>query len=297
MFKQKKSIITKHAIPKILGLLVLLLGFCFATPSKTDEFVPQAFPIWESGAPEKRTNIVFLAEGYQANQTGQFTAMVLRTMEEMKNFPPFSTHMNHFNLYAIWTPSKDRGVSKGSVQRDTYYGLEAGFCASLSDSTKPDPKKLLNELVPEWTVAIMFYRDEDNFGHHTCAQRITKTPDRWDGTTSDDDGQEQVNVVIHEYGHILANLSDEHELLSNCKETSGEVISHHPPPAILAKRSKEMDFLKANQNQVRNVDSRDLTSREESFWSAWISHDIPVPTPKSPEFNDVVGYFKANCKQ
>ena len=272
----------RTVLSSIFPTQLCLLGF-FVFPAIAAD--PAVIPFHLGGEATKRTNIVFLGDGYTADMQGTFLRIVGKTVEEMKKVEPFAGYMDHFNIQAIWTPSVQKGVSKGQDKVDTYFGTEVGSICARSDNTITGP--LLSRLVPDWTVAILFYRDEKRLGNHTCAARIVHTPDRWDGNPASFDGQEQVNVVLHEFGHILANLSDTHENWCGNLKTSAH-NAFEPPSLAKAGRSSAL---------VNNVVSFATPpgSKADLPWGAWIEEGTPIPTPKTSEYSGKVGAFKGEC--
>ncbi|MBE9487602.1 MAG: peptidase M64 [Bacteroidetes bacterium] len=72
----------------------------------------------------KKLDIVLLAEGYDATQYDLFVADCKKYVEDIFSFSPYKERRKDFNIRAVWTPSKDSGVTipGENIWRNTAFG-------------------------------------------------------------------------------------------------------------------------------------------------------------------------------
>lgn len=98
-----------------IGLIV----FCLLVVNNT---TAQIFPVdtlISNGDIEKRINLVFLSDGYQANEMNTYIADVNRLLTDMFNQVPFKHYRNYFNAFAIKVPSNQSGARHPRTSSDS----------------------------------------------------------------------------------------------------------------------------------------------------------------------------------
>jgi hypothetical protein len=215
------------------------------------------------GPASNRVNIAILAEGYTAAQSNLFLATATNTLRALLSEPPLSDYSNHFNAVAVFVASAQSGSDHpvASQHVNTYFNSTYDAFNDRFITIPPDwantnyadgqgkVDALLAAQAPDTDLTVMLVNDpviggSDNGGGLAIA--ATNSPD----------------IVIHETGHVLANLGDEDDL---------------PFPGY-------PDIEEPNTTRETNL--------ADIKWNAWIATDTPVPTPETAEFENVIGLFE-----
>lgn len=163
----------------------------------------RAEEILKSGEPREKVDLVFLAEGYTADEQEKFLADSRRFMASLFSIPPFDKHKSDFNVWAVGTVSEESGtdVSGKGIYRNTALG--SGYYTFGVDRylTTPDMKSIRDAV---WNVpcdAVFILVNVDTYGgggmYNFYAMGTAghpKTPE----------------VFVHEFGHSFAGLADEY---------------------------------------------------------------------------------------
>lgn len=64
-----------------------------------------------------------MGDGYTLDEKDKFFEDIERLVEEMWSGSTFSSVLPLFNIWAIFTPSKEMGIGVGGVPKDTMFGL------------------------------------------------------------------------------------------------------------------------------------------------------------------------------
>jgi len=94
--------------------IVMLLLFVGRTEA-------QIFPVdtlFKNGDIANRINLVFLSDGYQANEMGKYITDVNALLNNMFNQVPFKHYKNYFNAFAIKVPSNQSGAKHPRTSPD-----------------------------------------------------------------------------------------------------------------------------------------------------------------------------------
>jgi hypothetical protein len=231
-------------------VFVLLLperAFCQAT-------LQQILP---NGPTNKRINIVFLSEGYTADQLDQFSIDAERYLNHLLVTSPFDEYSSYFNAFTISVASAESGSDhpKQNDYRDTYfntsYGTDTERLMSIpyGASGREKINSLLSQFLPDYELPILLVNDAEYGGaggSMTIVSRNSLGPD----------------ALVHELGHTLASLDDEY-----AGAFSGGGSAERPNSTQETRR----EFIKLHQ---------------------WIDDSTPIPTPESHDFDTVVGLFE-----
>ena len=217
-----------------------------------------------NGPTTKRINLVFLAEGYTAGQSAQFTANARAVLQKLTTTPPFNEYSNYFNAFAIFVASTDAGSDHpaSGIFRDTYfnstfdsYGIQRLVTIPPNDQDgdyangKGKVDALLQTLLPDYDVALLVVNDPE-YGGSGGSVVITSTE-----ATSPEIG-------VHEFGHTFANLGDEYD-------------SAYP-----------------GYPDIEEPNTTQQTNRAQIKWNVWILPSTLVPTPDVPAYYSVDGLFE-----
>ncbi len=218
--------------------------------SNTDDRIYKAI---ENGDPHDKVDIVFIAEGYKAEDwekfkkdVGRFTKVIFRT-------EPFQSHKEKFNVTGIFRASQQRGtdeptkgIFKNTVLNSSYNALGTPRYL-LIDDTKA--LRDISSKVPYDTLIVM--ANTPRYGGGGIYNDYTIF-------TSDDERSE--HTLMHEFGHGFANLADEYF-------TSSVAYNEFYPPGV--------------EPHEPNITA--LLNPEHIKWKHLLSPGIQIPTPWGQE--------------
>jgi hypothetical protein len=182
-------------------------------PKRSEVFAPallaQGHTLHEvkiTGPYSKRTNIVFLADGYTEEELPKFARDVDVALQAMEKKAPFGDYSQFYNVWRIDTASQDSGATKPCgcpdcpqpctpVSRRTAFGCAFGGpdalwvrrCITCNDE---DVLTTVNALVPQATGILVMVNDDEYGG---CASANVAAQSNSDDATFPE-------VVIHELG-------------------------------------------------------------------------------------------------
>lgn len=181
---------------KYLLSFILLL---FSTLILAQEFEVET--IARTGDDDKRINLVFLSDGYQEHELNKFKTNVRLILLELFLTSPFKEYENYFNVHIIKVPSNVSGASRDPNNLiDNYFGSTyffAGIERLLVPSHDSKVASVLADNFPEYDQAFVLVND-DKYGGSGG----------WLATSSTNIQAGQ--IMIHEIGHSMADLSDEY---------------------------------------------------------------------------------------
>lgn len=249
--------ITAFGTKLLLAMALLLSPVCsWAQPSIST--------VLSNGPTGKRINIVFLSEGYTADELEQFRRDATNTANSLLTVPPFDGYRSYFNAYAIAVASVESGSDHPStgIARDTYFNSTYESYGTAQLLTIPPNNRdssyangqgkvtaLLNQFMPEWDIVVLIVNDTVYGGAGGQFMTVSKHASA-------------PEIARHELGHSFAGLGDEYST---------------PYPGY--PNSEEPNTTReTNRNAVK--------------WRAWIDPETPVPTPVGSTTAASVGLFE-----
>lgn len=214
----------------------------------------------EYGTPDKKVDLVFLPEGYTASEMDKFQADIRRLTDYLFTIPPYNGHRSNFNLYAVLVPSAEPGtdipgqhIYKHTAFNSTFYTFD-----SERYLTTRDMKSV-----------------HDAAAGVPCDQLyvLVNTPKYGGGgfynflNLCAADHVKSPQVFVHEFGHGFAGLADEYFANGVADEYYKLTIEPWEPNITTL-----VDF--------------------ERKWKTMIAPGTPIPTPRTDEFNGVLGLFE-----
>ncbi len=225
----------------------------------------------ENGPQDKRINIVFLSEGYTAQQlsNGDFRSAAQNALDGLLQNVPFREYRNYFNAYAINVPSNDSGTdhpATASDERldsqgnpilpaffnDTYFNTTFdgnNIHRLLIIGSRDRVNHVLQDNLPQYDIVLMLVNHPEHGGSGGTFAVFSQAPSA-------------VEVAIHEVGHSFAGLGDEYET---------------PNP---------------NSSDIEEPNTTRETRRSAIKWRNWISNSTPIPTPETAQYANAVGLFE-----
>jgi len=214
-----------------------------------------------NGSTEEKVDILFLAEGYTAEEMDKFIEDVTRSAGYIFSEEPFKSKRQHFNIRAVKSISQDSGTDnpgagiwKNTAVNSSFYtfGIERYM-------TTMDYKSVCDVAACAPYDQIYILVNTDKYGGGGIYNHYS---------ISAADNQASRAVVIHEFGHAFGGLGDEYF-------NSAVAYNDYFP--------LEVEPWNPNLSTLVNFASK---------WEAMISEGTPVPTPAEEVFNEVVGVYE-----
>ena len=155
-----------------------------------------------SGDAANRLDLVFLADGYTADELTTFADDVERVTAYLLTVEPYASYSDLFNVWRIDRASAESGSQlPGRPPLDTAYGCYYG-CSGLDRLVCCDEDAVMGEVaqtLPE-AEGVMVLVNEDTYGGSGGFSYATSTARHPDGD----------QIAAHEIGHTLVGLWDEY---------------------------------------------------------------------------------------
>ena len=157
----------------------------------------------DSGPPESRQDLVFLAEGYLEDQLQTFLADVGRVLDQMGAMEPYVRYMPFINVHAVFVGSAEAGADhpelEPAVEVDTALDCTYGaFDVDRIIDCDAEAVLLLAAEAPGEDVRVVLVNDDAYGGSGGENYAVAFT------------GEQMEPVAIHELGHTDALLGDEY---------------------------------------------------------------------------------------
>lgn len=177
----------------------LILLLCCFINSQAQVFEVES--IQQTGVDDKRINIVFLADGYLEEDLEQYLEDVKKVVADLFKKSPFKEYQKYFNVYAIKSPSNERGAARDPDELiDNLFGSTYNY-GGIDRLLVPTKVNRINNVLadnfPEYDQVFVLVNDEKYGGSGG-----------WLATSSVHSAASQIS--IHEIGHSMANLADEY---------------------------------------------------------------------------------------
>lgn len=157
--------------------------------------------IIEQGPPANRICLTFIGDGYTENERERFFSDVDRLTKDLFTGSTFASYLPLFNVYAVFTPSRDSGITDGSIKKQTAFGLyrsPAGSKRAIMPGNTSAMESALR-MAPKTDYPIVIANDE-YYGGLGGRYAIT--------TRSIESG---AIVLRHELGHNFGNVGEEYD--------------------------------------------------------------------------------------
>ncbi len=222
-----------------------------------------SFDILSSGEPASKVDIVFLSEGYAADEYDKFKADCENFKYEIFKFSPFKERESDFNIRGVWAPSQDSDITNPGKDMWHNTALEAKFFTFESDRYQmvDDFQKVRDvaSTVPYDLIYIL--SNTETYGGGAIYNFY--------GISSSSHPTEAGRVFVHEFGHLLLGLGDEYEGDASVEEFYPEGIE---PWEV---------------NLTRNIDFD-----KKVIWNSLLDKSTPIPTEECAENSNVVGLYE-----
>jgi len=211
--------------------------------------------------PHDAVDLVFVAEGYTAEEMEKFHADVERLAGILFENAPFKDYKEEINIWAVDAASDEsgtdipgEGIYRKTALNSSFYTFDlARYLTTFDIKSVRD----YAAVVPYDNIIVLI--NSERYGGGGMYNYYS-------GTTSDHHLTPQ--VFTHEFGHGFAGLADEYYSSDVAYEEFYPFSVEPWEPNI----TTLIDF--------------------ESKWGDMIAEDTPVPTPPTEEYRDIVGLFE-----
>jgi len=163
----------------------------------------KVFRVLSSGDPHDKVDLVFIAEGYTADQEQAFRKDVDTFVNAVFSFEPFKSNKSKFNVSGVFRPSSDQGMDEPRQHRYKNTVVDASFNALATDrymlTENNRAYRDIASAVPYDALCILVNSDRYGGGalyntftisttHHALSQKVFR----------------------HEFGHGFGGLADEY---------------------------------------------------------------------------------------
>jgi len=243
---------------KILWLINLDLkaGMVDKIPLKYNKIVK----IMSNGDPKKKVDLVFLGDGYKANEQEKFISDAKKFTKALFTYKPFIKYKKSFNVWAVEVSSKN-GISDVSLDEKK---KETAFNSSFNTFNFPkyltckDVTPIKDALWQTPCDVVFVLVNTKRYGGSGIYNNYAMG--------SSDDSL-NVKVFVHGLGRAFAGLADEYE---------------HGNPQYSAKLEPW------EPNITTLIEFED----EKKDWYEKLDKKTPVPTPLNDKYKDAVGLFE-----
>lgn len=157
----------------------------------------------KSGDPHQKVDLVFIAEGYTAEDLDKFKSDIDRFTEYLFKIEPYSHHRQDFNIYGIFRPSPERavdeprqGIYKKTILNASFNAFDLDRYLLIDDNHR---LRAMAAQVPYDTIVVLVNSSRYGGGGIAFDYCVTTT-----------DNPRSLQVFIHEFGHSFAYLADEY---------------------------------------------------------------------------------------
>ena len=201
-----------------------------------------------NGNPHEKVDLVWLAEGYSADEFDTFKKDVDRYKEVFFSVEPFRSNKKKFNIYGVFKASSESGVDQPRRGLYTKSAINASFNAlDLERYLLTEDNKAMRDIaahVPYDGIVILVNSERYGGGGIYNDYAISTV----NHTLSE-------NVFLHEFGHSFGGLGDEYY-------SSSVVYNEFYPKGFEPTEPNVTAFLDSSQIK----------------WHKFISSDIDIPT-------------------
>ena len=169
--------------------------------NKADNFDFELTNIIMNGNPDNRIDVVFMGDGYTQNEKGKFYSDIQKIVKDMWEFDTFKPVLPMFNIWAVFVPSKESGLSFLKFQKNTFFNLQRqqNHLRAINPDGGFAAKRICSQLGTKCDYPSIIANDP--FYGGLGGEFIIGTSSPTTGTI----------VLRHELGHVLAKVGEEYD--------------------------------------------------------------------------------------
>ena len=159
--------------------------------------------IHKGGSVERCIDVAILAEGYDSTERDKFYADAREAADALFSHEPFGSRKAEFNIVAVFTPSRQSGMSVPRLGEWKDTAFDSHFSTFYSDRylTTTSLKKVHDAIAGVMYEHLIILANTDEYGGGGIYNDYTLT------TAHHKDFRP---VVVHEFGHSFGGLADEY---------------------------------------------------------------------------------------
>lgn len=222
---------------------------------------PDVTVVSGKGESHRKVDLVFLGDGYTADQKEKFLSDVRRMTDYLFSVEPFDKNRDRFIVKAVWTPSSEPGTDVPGTRiyrktqfNSTFYTFDVDRYLTTSDM-----RSVYDALSGVTWDHFFLLVNTEMYGGGGFYNLM--------GIGSSDHALSE-KVMVHEFGHSFAGLGDEYYNSEVAYEDFYNLKIEPWEPNITT-----------------------LTGFE-SKWKHMLKPGTPVPTPRESKFTQTLGVFE-----
>ncbi|KAL2917851.1 hypothetical protein HK105_202724 [Polyrhizophydium stewartii] len=158
--------------------------------------------IISNGRPSNRIDVVFMGDGYTADEADRFESDIRRLTEDMWSGETFAAVLPLFNIWAIFRPSKEHGIGVGGRPKDTAFGLyRDGTELRGIYPSRPDAARRACMQLGRYACDYPSIIGNDDYYGGLGGEFVVGTRSKTTGTV----------VLRHEMGHNFVSVGEEYD--------------------------------------------------------------------------------------
>lgn len=163
----------------------------------------KVFELLKNGPPHEKVDVVFLTEGYTAEEEDKLQKDLERFVGILFSFEPYKSLRDKFNVYGVFKPSAESGCDEPShgQYRQTALGCTFDSFGSERYLLTEDNRRMrdIAASVPYDTILIMVNHQRYGGGGIYNLYCTFTTDNQW-----------HEYLMLHEFGHSFTGLADEY---------------------------------------------------------------------------------------
>ncbi len=221
----------------------------------------ETFDILKNGKPEKKVDLVILAEGYSDGEKDKFIDDAKRVTSYLFNAKPFNSEKKNFNIKAVFTPSAESGtdIPGEHIYTNTHFNSSFYTFDTPRYLTVSDMKTVYDAASVVSYDHIYVLVNTERYGGGGFYNFVSVC-------TSDNELTKE--VFVHEFGHGFAGLGDEYY-------TSGVAYEDF--------YNLEVEPWEPNITTLINFDKK---------WKSMVKKTTPIPTPRKDKYAKTIGVYE-----
>lgn len=249
----------------------------------------EVVPVRETGPANARFNLVFLADGYTADEMDRFRTHLDRHVNVLLSLEPFKAYRGYLNIYAVEIPSPESGVDcdpgPDDPRRDT--PLNMGFWGGC------DPDSVQRLLGVDGDAAERYadlVTGTSPRNRQIVAMANSDTYGGAGGRHATASGGNALSALItpHEIGHSLGNLQDEYDYYQ--RGVPGGAYDGQEPDSIHHTTLTEKQLRKQRAKWWRWLGEPSLAGGRIGRYEGGLYHEEDVWRPSEHSMMKSLGY-------